>query len=453
MNLSLNALKDLFPQYRGEVDQVNLKGVFTDSRKDCKKGLFVPIVGAKFDGHEFLKDAIYNGAIASLWQKDLEIPAYVPNHFPLFLVEDTLEALQNLAQYYLHTIKPKVVGITGSNGKTTTKDLVDSVLSQKYVTHKTKGNYNNHIGLPLTILDMPSNTEIIILEMGMNHFGEISFLSKLSTPDYAIITNIGESHIEYLGSREGIAKAKLEILDGLKEDGILLIDGDEPLLTEHITNKKVVRCGVSEESDLTFIIKHASKDGITFTINDKEDHFSLPMLGEHNVKNSVYAIALAKELSLTPQEIKKGLEDARVTGMRLERFKGKNNSLLINDAYNASPTSMKAAIESIKALSDYSQKILVLGNMYELGNEEEALHRDVANVINSPITKLVAIGEKAGWIADELKKVTESVEVFTFESKEEVSKKLELWLTDQTVILFKASRLAKLETIVDELKE
>src|SRR5699024_1235287 len=188
---------------------IEIETVVTDSRLKVKQSLFVPLIGDQFDGHQFVEGALNNGAVAILWQEDRELPPSVPKQVPVFFVKNTLDALQQLASLYRNKVDPIVVGITGSNGKTTTKDIVSSVVKTTYKTHFTQGNLNNHIGLPLTILGMPNDAEVLILEMGMNHFNEIDLLSKIARPDYAIITNIGESHIEHLGSREGITKAKL----------------------------------------------------------------------------------------------------------------------------------------------------------------------------------------------------------------------------------------------------
>lgn len=453
MRLQLQSIATVFCNNKGAVnDNSEINKVYTDSRQSVKKGLFVPIVGERFDGHDFLMDAINNGATAALWEEGRALPAFIPNDFPIFFVKNTLTGLQELSKYYLNNIEPTVIGITGSNGKTTIKDLVDVVLKEKYLTHKTKGNYNNHIGLPLTILDMPLNTEVLILEMGMNHFGEISFLSQLAQPDYAIISNIGESHIEYLGSREGIAKAKMEIMDGLKLEGKIIFDGDEPLLFTNIVSEGSIRCGKNTDNDFILSHIHTNIKGVSFSVNETEQ-FELPMIGDHNAKNALFAIVLGNEMEIEIDEIKEALKKVEITGMRLERFKGRNGSLLINDAYNSSPTSMKAAIETVKKLDDYEKKIIVLGNMYELGSDEEELHRSVAQVIDSSISHVITVGDKAKWIANEITKKDIKIVISSFETKEEATNLLNEKLASDTVVLFKASRGVKLETIIDDLKQ
>lgn len=450
MKLSLAELGIMFPLNRGTTSMaIYVEQVVIDSRLKADKSLFIPIVGDKFDGHDFLKDAIYNGAIAALWQEDKEKPDFVPNNFPLFFVKDTTEALQTLAKYYLQEVKPVVIGITGSNGKTTTKDLTFAVLQKKYKTHKTQGNFNNHIGLPLTVLSMPEDTDVLILEMGMSNFGEISLLSHIAEPHYGIITNIGESHIEFLGSREGIAKAKLEIIDGFRTGSKLIVDGDEPLLKNTNPNISVIKSGFEADNDLVISKVIFLNERHYFTVLNHE--FELSLLGRHNVKNATYAIAIGLELGVPVNLIKEALSEIKITGMRLERSKGKNDVLIINDAYNSSPTSMKAAIETMKEYRQYDKKILVLGDMYELGPDEEALHRSVAEVISEPITDLITIGDKGKWISDEVRERGTPIHVYSFLRKEEALPFILELLSKDTVILFKASRGAKLESLVHEL--
>ncbi len=453
MKITAKLIKTISSSVRSFDEQQEFTNVFIDSREKTDDGLFIPIIGERFDGHDFLISAINNGAKAAFWQQDHQVPEEVPQNFPLFFVEDSQVALHHLASLYLGVVKPIVIGITGSNGKTSTKDIVESVLSTTYKTHKTKGNFNNHIGLPLTVLSMATDCELLILEMGMSNYGEISLLSKIAKPNYAIVTNIGESHIEQLGSREGIAKAKMEIVDGLVTQGKVLIDGDEPLLSNYYSNR-TIRCGYGINNDVVISSYQANENGFTFHLNNKSLTYFIPLIGKHNVKNATYAIALAKELKIDETLILKGLQTINLTGMRLEKMKGMNNSVIINDAYNASPTSMKAAIESLIELNGYSKKILVLGDMYELGSDEEALHRSVAHVIRYPITHVFTIGEKGKWIIDELQKQSRNTMVVkSFENKEDVVKVLHKELDEKSIILFKASRGMKLESVITEITE
>src|SRR5699024_2755083 len=333
--------------------------------------------------------------------------------------EDTLKALQQLAKAYRTLVNPTVIGITGSNGKTTTKDLCHTVLRQSYRTHATVGNFNNHIGLPLTILQMPRNTDMLILEMGMNHFREIEQLTKIARPDYAVITNIGESHIEYLGSRKGIAQAKLEITLGLKQEGILIIDGDEPLLREQIQGVQVITCGYLDSNDITLKDVIIDIDKTIFKV-DPNASVSIPLAGGHHAKNASYVIALARKLNIDNQTIQEGLSKLSHSAMRFEQIHGKNDVLLINDAYNASITSIKAAIEVIKALDGFKEKVLVLGDVLELGAYAKEMHCSIADSIDDNITHVYTYGHNAEEITNILKKKEQHIFVAHFSKKSQL---------------------------------
>lgn len=451
MSFKIDLLKEISSKYSGTFsNDAIIEEVFIDSRKHVNNGLFIPIIGERFDAHNFLVGAIEKGATATFWDENKALPKEIDPQFPVFYVNDTLKALESLAKTYLEKVSPCVIGVTGSNGKTSTKDILASVLATTFKTHKTAGNYNNHIGLPLTILAMPEDCEVAILEMGMNNFGEISFLSRLAQPDIAIITNIGESHIEQLGSREGIAKAKLEIIDGLKTSGVLIIDGDEPLLG--VSNDlNLLRCGYNHDNDYQITALEQKADKTIFKLNEAGS-YKLSLLGKHNVKNSTFAIAVGKYLGLSEHTIQLGLKNCILTGMRMERKSGIHGTTIINDAYNSSPTSMKAAIETIKELVGFERRILVLGDMYELGPDEKELHRSVAEVICAPITHLITVGEKGSWISEVLlEKNNDKIEISSYQTKREVVEKLENLLSDGSVVLIKASRGMKLETIATDL--
>ncbi|MBA2174267.1 UDP-N-acetylmuramoyl-tripeptide--D-alanyl-D-alanine ligase [Halobacillus locisalis] len=448
MKLDVFELTTIFPNYKGAAeDKITLRSIMTDTRKKAKQSLFIPIIGQSFDAHAFIGEAIRQGATAALWQKDKELPSLVPTDFPVFFVEDTTKALQDLAHFYLRKINPIVVGVTGSNGKTTTKDMVAAVLNKKYRTHKTQGNFNNHIGLPLTVLSMDTKTEALVLEMGMDHAGEISVLSRLAEPGYAIITNIGESHIENLGSREAIAAAKLEITEGL--DGSCIIDGDEPLLQKAKEKEYSISCGFGESCAYVAVVQQLTDEETVFKVNG--ELYKLPMAGRHNVKNASYVIALAQKLGLTKEQIQQGFLEIEVSGMRFEKHTGKEGALIINDAYNASPTSMKAVIEIIRHLTSKSKKVLVLGDMFELGEHSEQLHASVAEAINEDIDVIYTIGEHSRAISDAVKAKALGIETKHFTEKESLSHQIQSILTEETVVLIKASRGMKLEELLDEL--
>ena len=430
-----------------------IKGVSIDTRKIEKGNLFVPFKGENVDGHQFVRQAIEKGAGAALWDKNVANP---PEDLPVLVVDDPLLALQSLANQYRHELDLKVVGITGSNGKTTTKDMVASLLGTKYKVHKTQGNYNNHIGLPLTILALPQDAEVAVLEMGMSGFGEIELLSEISQPDAAIITNIGESHLQDLGSREGITKAKLEIVQGLKEDGLFAYYGDEPLLQEQVKDLSLGRIetfGRSEANTIYPVNIEMNNDGSQFETSLYEgETFFLPVLGQHNIHNALAAILIAKEFDVTVEGMKEGLKSLKLTQMRMETSLGKKGENIINDAYNASPTSMKAAIGLVSELDGVNKKILVLGDMLELGDNEEEYHLEIGRMIDpGSIQQVYTYGRLGELIAKGASERFEAENVHAFQDKKELAAMLEKQTQSGDLVLFKASRGMKLEEVIETL--
>lgn len=429
-------------------------GVCIDSRKITKGNLFVPFKGENSDGHRFVEDAIKKGAAAAFWQKDVPNP---PLHLPILVVENPLVALQELARKYRDELDVKVVGITGSNGKTTTKDITANLLSLKYKVQKTEGNFNNEIGLPLTILGLEADTEMAVLEMGMSSRGEIDFLTRLARPEAAIITNIGESHLLDLGSREGIAAAKLEIVNGLQANSLLAYYGDEPLLTERLENldKSFVTktFGRKTKNDLYPMAIEQNDTGSSFVINASEKTFFLPVLGTHNVLNAMAAMAVANFFGIPYEQMNDGFSGLKLTNMRTELLQGKMGEKIINDAYNASPTSMHAAIELIAHLPGYQSKILVLGDMLELGPEEEEFHRKMGESIDSnKIDYVFTFGNLGKHIAEGAKISLPANRVYAFTEKQLLIDELKKLVNEETIILVKASRGMRLEEVVSALQ-
>jgi len=433
-----------------------IQGVITDSRHIEQGCLFVPLSGEKFDGHAFVADSLASGASAALWERAKGNP---PG--PAVLVDNALEAMQRLAKSYLTAAGAKVVGITGSNGKTTTKDLLYALLATTYKVHKTSGNFNNHIGLPLTILAMPEDTEIAVLEMGMSGRSEIEFLSKLAEPETAIVTNIGESHLEQLGSRLEIARAKLEILSGMKAGGLFVYNGDEPLITEVLADTNTPKpdqlhtltFGVNNNHDIypsgIMFLEH----GTIFTPNGGETPLELPLLGEHNVVNCLGALAVARHYGVTEADMKEGLKHAELTGMRIEIVEGANGVTILNDAYNASPTSVRAAINVLKKMKGYRNKIAVLGGMLELGEDEARFHQEVGEYLTAEDTDLLfTYGHLGKEIAVGAKKHLAPDNIYAYDDKSELIHKLISVLHPKDVVLVKASRGMKLEEVVEAVK-
>jgi|HigsolmetaAR204D_1030405.scaffolds.fasta_scaffold00004_30 UDP-N-acetylmuramoyl-tripeptide--D-alanyl-D-alanine ligase len=438
-------------------DDVVFTGVSTDSRTLRAGNLFVPLAGETFDGHEFAKDAVRAGAAALLWRSDR--PG-APEGVPVVRVKDTLAALQELASAYRRQLKVRVVGVTGSNGKTTTKDMVAACLATTYKVHKTEGNYNNHVGLPLTLLAMPEQTEMAVLEMGMSGRGEIELLSRIAEPEAAIITNIGEAHLMQLGTRDAIAKAKLEITSGMREGGLLIYNGDEPLLDRYLEEAKTphgmlrFRFGTAPTNDCYPIAILQEQDRTSFIPNEPNMTFTIPLPGRHNVLNALAAIACARYMGVKEADIVRGLHELRVTGMRSEFVTMKNGAMLINDAYNASPTSMKAAIRMLTDLKANGRKIVVLGDMLELGEREEAFHREIGSCLDpDKIDVVLTYGKLASAIAEEAAKVFPDGRVKSFSDKDSLRVALTGLLEPGDLCLFKASRGMRLEEVIGKLLE
>lgn len=442
-------LSVIFNNHKIIKENNEIKKVFIDSREEVEQGLFVPIVGERFDGHDFAIQAIKNGAVSLLWDKEKEVPEELPNDISIFFVEDTTLALQELAKAYKNEIQAKVIGITGSNGKTTTKDLVATVVSSTYRTHFTDGNFNNHIGLPLTILDMPRDTEVLVLEMGMSAFGEIELLSKLANPNISIITNIGESHIEFLGSKEGIKEAKLEIRSGMSGEGQLIIDGDEKLLFDLKDEENVISCGFLSNNDVNIKEVKTDLEKTSFQLNGKEQ-YTVSLIGDHHAKNASFAILVGRLLQIDEAVIVKSLQNLKLSGMRFEFLQGKNGATIVNDAYNASPTSMIGAIDTIRSLTSFKNKILVLGDIFELGSFGEQFHREIGDHVKRPITALITYGDLARYISSEVSD-GEGVAVFHADLRDELLVHVEEYLNEDTIILFKASRGMEFEQLIEQV--
>lgn len=430
-------------------------GVSTDSRQISPGQLYVPLVGERFDGHDFVAQAIEQGAVAVIWERKKPLPQQ--KKVPFILVDDSLKALQQMASAYRKELDIPVVAITGSNGKTTLKDLVATVLSGRYRVHKTQGNLNNHIGVPLTLLATPEATEIIVVEMGMNHAGEIDRLSHIAQPHVAMITNIGESHLEFLGSRDGIAQAKLEIGHGLVRDGIWFVNGDEPLLRRELAKeqRQVTYIGWEEKNDdvpLSFV--QEGLKGISFSSRQSGVSFQVPLLGRHNAIHALLAIAVGRHFDVPNETIQKQLAEVQITGGRLEIQQAKNGMHLINDAYNASPTSMKAALNLLCDLEPNREKWVLLGDMLELGEQEKAFHEEIGEQVASlEIQHIYTLGERGKWISARAKEMNQNEQrmIRHFSSHEEAVVHLSKVGSESVLLLVKASQGAKLEKVVDQL--
>lgn len=431
---------------------IEITGVSINTRTLQKGDLFVPFRGEKVNGHLYVRHAIEAGASAALWQRDEPSP---PDDLPILIVDDCQKALQEMARAYRDELSTTVIGITGSNGKTSTKDLVASVLKPYFKVQKTQGNFNNELGLPLTILSLDEDTKFAVLEMGMSGFGQIQFLSELARPDYAVITNIGEAHMQDLGSREGIARAKFEITAGLETYGKLFYDGDEPLLKPFVENfPQAVSFGFDDNNEMTVTDIRATENGSTFMVSGIIDAtFTIPVLGDHQVKNTLSAILIALEAGLTEEDIRKSLKDAALTDMRMQMIHAKGGATFINDAYNAAPSSMKAALNFIRETTMKEDKWVVLGDMLELGNQEREYHEAIAESINSEINGVCLYGPRMEWLYTKLQETFEGKLIWSKDDYKPIIELLEKSISKKSVILVKGSRGMALENIIEPFIE
>jgi UDP-N-acetylmuramoyl-tripeptide--D-alanyl-D-alanine ligase len=423
--------------------------VSTDTRKIEKDSIFFALRGENFNGNNYIKEAIDKGASVCIVDENRkEFLGYEAN---IIKVEDSKKALQKLAKYYREKLGLKVIGITGSNGKTSSKDILAAILGEKYTVFKTKGNFNNDIGLPLMILELDRTLDIAVLEMGMSNLNEIHLLADIARPDIAIITNIGLSHIENLKTRENILKAKMEIVDYFNEANTLIVNGDDDLLNSIANvNYKIIKTGLDASNNITaenlILLKDHSEFEIKF--EGQEAFFELPMLGKHSVQNCLLCIAAGNLLGLSLDEMKNGFKNIQSTSMRLEIIET-NKFTIVNDCYNASPSSMKAAIDVMKNI-DGCRKIAILGTMRELGDESINSHIDIGVYAkNNGIDLLLCCGE----YSDGFKTGFSDEGCRVFQSKEQLNKALEELIKEKDVVLVKASRSMKFEEIVNELKK
>ena len=432
----------------GIVDEREISSVEFDSRKIEKDGLFVPLPGTR-DGHDFVHAAKENGAIVTLWQKDR---VEVPSDLVVLPVADVTKAFQTLAQYYKQKIGPKTVAITGSNGKTTTKDMTASVLAQKYRTYKTQGNYNNDLGVPYTMLHMPSDTEVLILEMGMDHAGEIHFLSQLGQPDVAAITLIGEAHLENLGSRKNIAKAKMEIVDGLAKDGVLFVPADEPLLADLIAplSQEVQTFGLAQ-GDLQAAITNETSESTSFVVD--EETFVIPVLGGYNVKNALIAYGVGRYLGLSREQIKNGLAQVELTKNRTQWLQAKNGAKLLSDVYNANPTAMRLVLESFGRLTLPGRRIAVLADMLELGPDSLAMHASMAEAIVDRYDFVYLYGEQMQALANRLTELNVPHAYFIPAQRQAFLEQVQREIKPSDSVILKGSNGMQLSELVGLLTE
>ena len=411
--------------------KVQIKNVVMDSRKVTEGSLFFAIN----NGNSYVKDVLDKGASLVIADNtDVEDERIVK-------VSDTVATMQDLATKYRKKLDIQVIGITGSNGKTTTKDIVYSLLSAKAKTLKTEGNYNNHIGLPYTLLNVTDEEKFVVLEMGMSSLGEIRRLGEISSPDYAIITNIGDSHIEFLKTRDNVFKAKTELLEFVNKENTFVCGDDE-----YLAKLDVNRIGFDDSNTHRIESYEFSEKGSKFVLDGKE--YEMSLLGKHNISNTAIAIEIAKKIGLTDGEIESGLKEIKISNMRFQEIKI-GEDIYINDAYNASPTSMKAAIDTLNEIYNDKYKIAILGDMLELGENEVDYHIDVLNyLLNKNIKLIYLYGERMKKAYDIFMKTkSEEYRFWYYPDKEGIVESLKN-IRMEKVILLKASRGTALEDII-----
>ncbi|MDI6704456.1 MAG: UDP-N-acetylmuramoyl-tripeptide--D-alanyl-D-alanine ligase [bacterium] len=434
----------------GSIDQ-RIEGISIDSRTIKPGDLFIALKGENFDGHDFIKSSFRKGGVGAIVSKSGD---YEKTDKVIIKVEDTLTCLQRIAEYYRKRFTLKVIGITGSSGKTTTKEMIATLLSKRYSVLKSHKNYNNEIGVPLTLLGLEKAHQIAVIEMGMNAIGEIEDLSKISHPDIGLITNIGDAHIGFLSTREKIANEKFCLIKNLPRDGIAILNADDPLIIK-------MKDGMDLKDIITFGIEKKAK---TFASNIEMDKYGTKFLldgrywvrmktfGIHNIYNAIAATSCAKAFGIDYSEIVEGLEHFKPLSMRGEIIEIQNLRI-IDDAYNANPQSMKKAIDTICNFKD-GKLILILGDMLELGEKEKVAHLEIGKyVASSKVDILVTVGNLSKSIAEGASIAGfPKKDIYTFLSNEDIAEFL-LSIQEPCTVLIKGSRKMKLEEIITKIKE
>lgn len=428
-----------------------VSSITTDSRKVEAGSLFVPIVGERVDAHKFIPDVMEKGCLVTLSERELPGAEY-----SYIQVESSLQAVKDIAEFYLEQLQIPVVGITGSVGKTSTKEVIASVLKEKYRTLKTQGNFNNELGLPLTVFRLRDEDEIAVLEMGISDFGEMTRLARIAKPDTCVITNIGTCHLENLGDRDGVLKAKTEIFSSLKEKGHIILNGDDDKLCTVEEHKGIrpVFFGLDKNRDVyADEIESKGLKGVACRIHMGEESFRVlvPMPGIHMVYNALAAAAVGRIYGLTKEEIKKGIESLEAISGRFKMIET-DSLLIVDDCYNANPMSMKA---SLNVLHDGAgRRVAILGDMGELGADEIRLHEEVgAHAASCGIDYCICVGELSAYMAQAAKKTAPDFDVIHMNTREELLTHLSEFVQKGDTVLVKASHFMKFEEVVKALEE
>ena len=435
-----------------QFENVALRNAEFDSRLIESGDLFVPLKGAR-DGHDFIATAFAQGAVATLSERPVAEGPYI-------LVDDVLTAFQRLAQYYLEKMQVDVLAVTGSNGKTTTKDMLAQLLATSYKTYKTQGNYNNEIGLPYTVLHMPEDTEKLVLEMGQDHLGDIHLLSELAKPKTAIVTLVGEAHLEFFGSRAEIAQGKMQIADGLRENGLLIVPVDK-IVNEFLpADCKLVRFGPDADIFLTRLEER--KDSLSFECNFLEQRIDLPVTGKYNATNAMIAAYAALQEGVSETAIAQAFSKLELTRNRTEWKKAANGADILSDVYNANPTAMRLILETFSTIpaNPGGRKLAVLADMKELGADSKSMHGSMITSLNPEIvTDLFLYGQDMEALYDYAKEIYPPGKVHYFikndekDQFEQLTKAVRESLTSADQILLKGSNSMNLAKLVEDLED
>ena len=453
-------IKELILASKGKLvskmsENSTVNDIVIDSRKANKDNAFVAIIGENLDGHNFINSAINQGCKTIIKNKNSNVD--IENkEINVIEVEDTQIAFGDIAKYYKEKFEIPFIAVTGSVGKTTTRDMVHSTISARYNALKNVGNLNNHFGVPLTLFNLNKEHEAAVIEMGMSNFGEIEYLANMVQPQIGIISNVGYSHVEYLGSREGIFKAKMEVTANFDSNSLLIINGDDDCL-KTLKDKDLVyqlkTFGFEKDNDIYCEDYKMTDDSITFTavIDGKQEEFFIPTVGEHNIYNAMAAILVGIKLNMTIEEIKEGLKNFQCTKNRLDIIKT-NNITIIDSVYNAGIDSMNATL-SILGRYD-NRRVAILGDMFEMGEYAEFAHRQVGKFAANNMDVMVAIGKDAEYIVKELIETGVNPEnLYHFNTKEEAIDRLDNIIKENDVVLVKASRGMHLEKVVEYLSK
>ncbi len=455
MKLTLREMATILNAPIQNEEDVAVTSTAFDSRQVKPGGLFIPLV-ADNDGHHYVDAAESNGATVALWQADHQ---NVPSHLPIIIVPDTLAAYQQLASHYLSQVDPLVVAVSGSNGKTTTKDFIAAIGQTSYKTVKTPENFNNEIGVPQTILSMPTDTELLVIEIGMDHPGDLTFLSKLVKPDIALLTMIGEAHIEFFKTRERIADGKMEIINGLKEHGHLVFNGDEPLLLERVGQHAHLlhdSFGLNSTNDLFASEIDMTPVQASFKTNQSAQRFTIPMTGRYNVTNALSAITVGHLLHISDEKIAQALAEAPITENRTEWLDGQFGGKILSDVYNSNPTAAKEVLHFFADTPTQGKRIAVLGDMLQLGDASPALHASLMENLNpDKIAHVYLVGEEIKSLEEALLPIypAGTVKRYAIDDPESLLKDLLADLTPDDTIMLKGSHGVHLENIVNQLKK